>query len=93
MLFGRAFLTSLALGLFAVAAPAQSPQSGVDMTLPKMVEAKLTRAEVEARLAAATPDAPADFTRIWLNGLDLSGLDFSGAILRAASLNGADLKS
>ena len=80
-------LRSLMLSL-ALAAPlpalAQSAMDGVDMTLPKMVEAQLSRAEVAARLDAASADAPADFTRVWLNGLDLSGLDFSGAVLRAA---------
>lgn len=75
----------------SLAGPGQAQMSGVDMALPKMTEAQLTRTNVEARLAAATPDAPADFTRLWLNGLDLSGLDFSGAILRATALNGADL--
>lgn len=70
---------------------AQSPLAGVDMSLPKMTEANLSRAEVQERLAAATDDAPADFTRQWLNGLDLSGLDFTRAILRAASMNGTNL--
>lgn len=69
----------------------QSALSGVDMTLPKMTESQLTRTEVIGRLDAATADAPADFTRVWLNKLDLSGLDFSNTILRAASLNGANL--
>ena len=72
---------------------AQSHLAGVDMSLPKMTEATLTRAEVQERLISATPDAPADFTRHWLNGLDLSGLNFDGAILRAAALNGANLSN
>jgi len=79
------------LTLSPLSALGQSPLSGVDMTLPKMTQAQMTRADVVARLAAATADAPADFTRVWLNNLDLSGLDFSNAILRATSLNGANL--
>ncbi len=85
--------TVVLIALTPVSLAAQSPQSGVDMSLPKMTEAKLTRAEVQERLAMATANAPADFTRLWLNGLDLSGLNFNGAILRAAALNGANLSN
>ncbi len=84
-----ATLAATYLGLAPVAG--QSTMGGVDMTLPKMTAAEMTRDEVVARLEAATADDPADFTRIWLNGLDLSALDFSDAVLRAASLNGANL--
>lgn len=69
----------------------QSVLSGVDMSLPKMTEAQMSRADVIERLDAATAETPADFTRVWLNKLDLSGLDFSNAILRATSLNDANL--
>ena len=79
------------LTLAPLPALCQTALSGVDMTLPKMTEAQLTRADVMTRLDAATADNPADFTRVWLNNLDLSGLNFGNAILRAASLNGADL--
>ncbi len=84
-------IAAFAILLTPIHAVAQSPFAGVDMSLPKMTEAKLTRAEVQEHLAAATADSPADFTRQWLNGLDLSGLDFTGAILRATALNGANL--
>lgn len=86
---GLAFLLALSPGHLS----AQSAMDGVDMSLPKMTQSELTREDVEQRLAAATADNPADFTRIWLNGLDLSGLDFSGTILRATALNGADLSN
>ena len=66
-------------------------QTGVDLDSPAMTEAEMTRADVEAKLAAATPAAPANFERAKLNGLDLGSLDFSGANLRAARLNGASL--
>jgi uncharacterized protein YjbI with pentapeptide repeats len=84
----------LALALVLAAAPpfgASAQMAGLDMGSPKMTQATMTRAEVEARLAQATPDAPADFTLVSLNGLDLSGLDFSKAVMRSAYLNGADL--
>lgn len=86
-------LCVLAAIAFGLSAPvlAQSALEGVDMSLPKMTEAQMTRAEVAVRLADASADEAADFTRVWLNGLDLSGLDFGGAILRATSLNGANL--
>lgn len=71
--------------------PAQSALQGVDLESPAMTQANLTRADVESRLKMATADAPADFSRAWMNGLDLSGLDFSGANLRAARLNGVNL--
>ncbi len=64
---------------------------GEEMSLSRMTQAQMTRVEVKDRLAAATPDAPADFKRGWLNGLDLSGLDFNGSIQRAASPNDANL--
>ena len=56
--------------LAPLSALGQSPLSSVDMTLPKMTEVQLTRADVVARLEAATVDAPADFARVRLNNLD-----------------------
>jgi len=52
---------------------------------------KLTRQQVVAALAGASPSAPADFYSRNLSGLDLSGIDFKGANLAAAVLNGANL--
>jgi len=77
----------ISFSLLPTLATAQSALQGVDMTLPKMTEAQVPRADVEAALA----EGSADFTRVWMNGLDLSGLDFTGTVLRAASLNGANL--
>jgi len=45
---------------------------------------EMTRAEVEAALAAAPHGQGADFSGKRLSGLDLSALDFSGANLPAA---------
>jgi hypothetical protein len=53
----------------------------VDLSSPKMSEAEMSRAEVVALLAAATPEQPAQLADKGLNGLDLSGLDLSGADL------------
>ena len=47
---------------------------------------EMTRAEVEAALAAAPHGQGADFSGKRLSGLDLSALDFSGANLPAARL-------
>jgi uncharacterized protein YjbI with pentapeptide repeats len=60
---------------------------------PEMTSAEMTRADVEAVIAAATSDQPADFTGKKLSGLDLSGLDLSGALLRAARLNRTKLNN
>ncbi|HMB75034.1 MAG TPA: pentapeptide repeat-containing protein, partial [Kiloniellaceae bacterium] len=83
-------LLALLLGL-AAPLTASAQMSGVDMTLPKMTEASLTRDEVVALLDAATKNAPADLSGLWLNGLDLSGLDFTGVNFRATALNGTNL--
>jgi uncharacterized protein YjbI with pentapeptide repeats len=80
------------LGLGLALVPVVSVgQSGVDLGSPEMTEATMTRADVEAALAAATPQAPPNFERARLNGLDLGFLDFSGANLRAARMNGTRL--
>ena len=85
-----ALLVAALLGL-AAPLPASAQMSGVDMTLPKMTEASLTRDQVVALLDGATDDAPADLSGLWLNGLDLSGLDFTAVNFRAAALNGTNL--
>src|SRR5262249_3396564 len=81
-----AVLATSGLG-FAAGSTAQDMLRHIDLSAPDMVAAEMTRAEVEAMLAAATPSRPADFTSKKLSGLDLSGLDLSGAVLRAARLN------
>ena len=53
---------ALGLSLLAVTATAQNMMRHVDRSSPDMVSAEMTRAEVEAALAAATVAAPADFT-------------------------------
>jgi hypothetical protein len=79
MTFRKTLLVSVALALIATSVPAQGLPRGVDLSGPAMTEAELSREEVAARLAAATPGMPADFSRLKLNGLDLGGLDFTGA--------------
>src|SRR5438874_10921310 len=59
--------------------------------------ADLSRDDVSAMLAAASPDRPADLAGRSLAGLDLSGLDLrraklAGADLYGAKLVGADLR-
>ncbi len=87
----RALLASLLLLLPIGGAEAQNALAGVDLDSPMMTEAEMTREDVAALLAAATPNQPADLGKKRLNRLDLSGLDFSGANLRSARMNGANL--
>ena len=59
----RAIATiALSLGLVAMTATAQDMMRHVDLSSPDMVSAEMTRAEVEAVLAATTGTAAADFT-------------------------------
>ncbi len=51
---------------------------------------RLTRDQVLAALARATPQAPADFTGKDLSGLDLSGMDFKRANLSRGRLVGTN---
>lgn len=87
----KVMLAAVVLVAVAEPASAQSMMRHLDFSSPDMTGADFAREEVAAKLAAASPDEPADFTRKRLNGLDLSGLDFSGAILRSARLNKTDL--
>jgi uncharacterized protein YjbI with pentapeptide repeats len=52
---------------------------------------RMTRAQLTARLAAATEDKPPDLSKADLSGLDLSGLDFRRANLTGARLAGTRL--
>ena len=54
--------------------------------------ADLTRAEVEATLAAASPGHGASFAGRSLAGLDLQDLDFTGVDFSGADLSEADLR-
>ena len=53
--------------------------------------ARLSLADVKARLAAATQSAPPDFSKSDLSGLDLTGVDFKHANLTGASLANSKL--
>src|SRR5712692_1666254 len=64
----------LALGTAGVAAP------------PARAQERLTRGQVLAALATATPERPADFTGQDLSGLDLAGVDFKRANLTRCHL-------
>src|SRR6266851_2813006 len=64
----------LALASAGVAAP------------PARAQERLTRGQVLAALATATPERPADFTGQDLSGLDLAGVDFKRANLTRCHL-------
>ena len=59
------FLTAVAIALGATQALGQTEMQGVALDSPAMTEAEMTREDVAARLAAATPDAPAARGRSW----------------------------
>ena len=81
-----------ALFLFYPApAMAQGMTSGVDLSTKAFTAAEMTRADVEALIAARQPGAGLDLPDKSLNGLDLSGLDLSKANLRGSRLIGARL--
>lgn len=86
----RRLLTGL-LPSVAMPAAAQDMMRHVDLKSPRMVEAELTRAEVEALIASAA-GRPVDLVDRSLNGLDLSGLDLAAADLTRAKLNRAKLR-
>src|SRR5207253_10983616 len=60
-------------------------------TAPAPAQQALTRDQVLAALAVATPQAPADLTGRDLSGLDLSGVDFKRANLSRCRLVGTKL--
>jgi uncharacterized protein YjbI with pentapeptide repeats len=79
--------------VLAHAVAAQDMLRHLDLSSPKYTQSDLTRADMEAAVAAQK----LDFSEKSLNGLDLSGLDLSGANFRAARINktkfaGAKLK-
>src|SRR6476659_1789440 len=82
--------TSVALALFAPAA-AQDLFRYLDLTSEEFSQAEMTRAQIEAALAAAGPTGIVDLSARRLNGLDLSALDLRRTKLQAARLNNAKL--
>lgn len=89
----RRLALSFMLAVLA-AGPAAAEQDlllGADMTSPAMTKAEMSRADVEAMIAAAG-GRPLDLADKALSGLDLSGLNLRGANLRTARLNKANLR-
>jgi uncharacterized protein YjbI with pentapeptide repeats len=83
---------AVALALTGGARPARAmgPHgAGYSTALPD--SARLTRAAVLARVAAATNDHPADFSGANLSSLDLSGQDFHFAKFVGANLDSVNL--
>ncbi len=69
-----------------VAAALASLAAGIAGAGPAPAQQRLTRDQVVMALAAATAQAPADFTGKDLSGLDLSGVDFKRANLSRCRL-------
>lgn len=70
---------------------AQDMTRYLDLKSDDFTKAEMTRADVEAAIAAPGAGGRADLTGKRLNGLDLSGLRLRGAALDGARLNGANL--
>lgn len=89
----RIGLYLLISGILATVLPpfthAQDLLKNLDLNSPAFTEAELTRADVEAAIAAG---GALDFAGKSLNGLDLSGLDLAGANFRAARINRSNLR-
>jgi uncharacterized protein YjbI with pentapeptide repeats len=73
---------SLARRIVTAAEKAEAPASAL---------ARLDSAAVKAKLAAATAEHPADFSKADLSGLNLNGVDFKRANLTGARLVGTKL--
>src|SRR6266571_2785417 len=82
-------LTMLGFALVVTMASAQDMMRDVDLTSPAMVTAEMSRQEVEAVLAKASADAPADFTGASLKGANLFATQMARAHLDGADLTGA----
>ena len=87
-------LLNIALGLalaFGSAVPtrAQDLLQHLDLNSDEFTKSDMTRAEIEAAIAAAGAGV-VDLFGKRLNGLDLSGLDLRKAILKAAYINGTN---
>jgi uncharacterized protein YjbI with pentapeptide repeats len=63
----------------------------LDLKSDDFTKAEMTRADLEAALAALKPGETLDLSGKRLNGLDLSGLDLTRTRLQAARLNGSNL--
>src|SRR5689334_483636 len=79
------------LALVSAAAPtlAQDMLRYLDLKSEEFTKADVTRAEIEAALAAAGPSGRVDLSGKRLNGLDLSALDLRRTKLQATRLNHA----
>src|SRR5262245_62009859 len=87
-----AFLSAFAL-LVAATLPA-APQDMLrflDLRSEEFTKADMTRAEIEAALAAKGANGTVDLSAKRLNGLDLSGLDLRRVRLQSARLMRANL--
>ncbi len=88
---GRRLGGTLVLAAIARNAPGQGMDTmmrGLDLDSPRMTEAELDRAAIEAMIRRG---GPVDLRGRGLNGLDLAGLDLRGADLTGARLNRARL--
>jgi BTB/POZ domain-containing protein KCTD9 len=72
-------------------ASAQDATQYLDITSDEFTKAEMTRADIEAALAALAPSATLDLSGKRLNKLDLSGMDLTRTKLTSARINGCKL--
>jgi BTB/POZ domain-containing protein KCTD9 len=83
------------MGLSAnfAAAHADDMVRSLDLKSDEFTKADMSRADIEAGLAALKPGETLDLSGKRLNGLDLSGMDLTRTRLQATRLNNAKLKN
>ena len=91
-------MRSRSLPLAAIAAFASvfvvqaQDMTGLDVTSDAFTKAEMSRADIEAAIAALEPNRVLDLSGKSLNGLDLSGLDLRRVKLQSARINKTSFK-
>ena len=86
------FSSLVALAPFGSATVVAQDMRGLDVTSDAFTKAEMTRADIEAGLAALGPGAVLDLSGKSLNGLDLSSMDLRRTKLQSARINKVNLK-
>jgi uncharacterized protein YjbI with pentapeptide repeats len=82
----------IAFAPFGSAVAVAQDMMGLDVTSDAFTKSEMTRADIEAGLAALAPGAVLNLSGRSLNGLDLSGMDLRRTKLQSARINKVNLK-